>query len=202
MPKSGKGELQNNKQLKLKKRQVRNIKSLSDSPESLLTDATALLVTAQPDLAFKKAQKALNLIQADSEPCVRKLPALCLLGEISVQLGDFQSAQSYFLEAISLDPDGKIFDNSGDGSSKFFWLAQLNDEGGASSIRWFEKGCDILRREISEAKKLKKAKENEKSMEILGTKLANALCSMVEVYMTDLSYVSVSQICYNDTDLL
>ena len=158
-----------------------------ESFESLLAEATSLLITGQPELALLKAKRALRLSQPAGKINPRNLPALSLLGEISVQLGDHKGAQAYFIDAITLDPDGKVSDETGDGSSKFFWMAQLSDEGGARSISWFEQGADILRREIAEADKLSPSSESERLLEMKKSKLANALCGMAEIYMTDLS---------------
>lgn len=159
-------------------------KKSKTSPETLLVQAATLLQTSQPDEALVAARRALNLLQPSNEPTVAALPALNLLGEINIELGDPQSAREAFLAAIALDTEGIL-----DGAEKFLWLAQLNDEGGAESVRWFEKGLGVLKREISEL---------ECSMgmttgvaDALGEKkqkIANALCGVAEVYMTDLSW--------------
>ena len=176
----------NSKRKKPKSARFGGSKRSQESSESLLTAATSLLITGQPELALLKAKRALRLSQVSGELKLCSLPALNLLGETSVQLGDYKGAQAYFIDAITLDPDGKVSDETGDGSSKFFWMAQLSDEGGASSISWFEKGANILRREIAEADKLGSSLECER---VLGMKekLASALCGMAEIYMTDLS---------------
>ena len=179
-------------QLKSRKNRFRNSrigasKDPKESIKDLLADAALLLVTAQPELALVRARKALRLSQASGELTPGSLPALHLLGEISIQLGDHEAALSYFMDAAALDPDGRVSSETGDGSSKFFWLAQLSDEGGASSIRWFERGADILRREIAEAEKWKSSLEAQSIIEEKKIKLASALCGMAEVYMTDLS---------------
>jgi tetratricopeptide (TPR) repeat protein len=65
----------------------------------------------------------------------------------------------------------------------------LNEEGGAESVRWFEKGIAVLKREIGEleGKTVKKA-EVEELLEEKRQKIANSLCGIAEVYMTDLSW--------------
>lgn len=154
------------------------------SPESLLIQAAALLQTSQPDEALVAARRALNLLQPTDEPTVAALPALNLLGEINIELGDPDSAREAFLAAVALDPEG-----SHDNAEKFLWLAQLNEEGGAESVRWFEKGVEVLKREISEleGKTVKKTSVAE-ALEEKKHKIANALCGVAEVYMTDLSW--------------
>ncbi|KAL6706784.1 hypothetical protein ACN47E_005120 [Coniothyrium glycines] len=156
------------------------------SPEELLAQAAILLQTSQPEDALVAARRALNLLQPGSTPTVAALPALNLLGEINVELGDPESAREAFQAAILLDPEG-----ANDGAEKFLWLAQLNEEGGEESVRWFNKGIDVLKKEIGdlEGKATKKAEIgdllNEKRQ-----KVANSLCGIAEVYMTDLSWAS------------
>jgi tetratricopeptide (TPR) repeat protein len=154
------------------------------SPEELLAQAAILLQTSQPDEALVAARRALNLLQPNSKPTVAALPALNLLGEINVELGDPDSAREAFQAAILLDPEG-----ANDGAEKFLWLAQLNEEGGNESVRWFNKGVEVLKREISELEgKLVKKTEVEELLEEKRQKIANSLCGIAEVYMTDLSW--------------
>ncbi|KAJ4296647.1 hypothetical protein N0V90_006695 [Kalmusia sp. IMI 367209] len=159
-------------------------KKLKASPEALLVQAATLLQTSQPDEALVAARRALNLLQPTSEPTVASLPALNLLGEINVELGDPDAAREAFLTAIALDAEGVQ-----DGAEKFLWLAQLNEEGGAESVRWFDKGVEVLKREISEleSRSVKKAEATE-VLDEKKLKVANALCGIAEVYMTDLSW--------------
>ena len=112
------------------------------------------------------------------------LQALSLLAEINLELGDADAARSYFLKAVTLDPQGEISDEEGGGVEKFLWLAQLSEEGGEESVRWFQRGAEILRREIAalEAAGMKRDGAVEKKR-----KLVEVLCGIVEVYMTDLS---------------
>lgn len=154
------------------------------SPEELLTQAATLLQTAQPEEALVAARRALNILQPSSKPSAAALPALNLLGEINVELGDPDSAKEAFEAAIAIDPEG-----ANDGAEKFLWMAQLNEEGGAESVRWFEKGVEVLKREIGELEgKLVKKAEVEELLEEKKQKVANSLCGIAEVYMTDLSW--------------
>lgn len=154
------------------------------SPEELLAQAAILLQTSQPDEALVAARRALNLLQPTSKPSIAALPALNLLGEINVELGDPDSAREAFQAAVLIDPEG-----ASDGAEKFLWLAQLNEEGGAESVRWFEKGIEVLKRELSELEgKAAKNLGNEELMEEKKQKVANSLCGIAEVYMTDLSW--------------
>ncbi|KAI4641544.1 hypothetical protein J4E93_007641 [Alternaria ventricosa] len=164
---------------------VKESKKPKASPEELLIQAATFLQTSQPEEALVAARRALNLLQpGTSKPSATALPALNLLGEINVELGDPDSAREAFQAAIVIDPEG-----ANDGAEKFLWLAQLNEEGGAESVRWFEKGIEVLKREISEleGKRVKKD-EVEELLEEKRQKIANSLCGIAEVYMTDLSW--------------
>ena len=159
------------------------------NPSKLLEQATSLLHTGQPDDALPIAVRALGLLQPASSatPSAAALPALDLLAEIHVELGDVDSARSYFLRAVDIDPKGL----APDGAEKFLWLAQLCEEGGEESVRWFERGAGVLRREISAMEDGQTATTS-LDLEEKKRKLAGALCGVVEVYMTDLSYAPPS----------
>lgn len=167
-----------------KKSKSGDSKKSKASAEELLTQATILLQTSQPEEALVAARRALNILQPTSKPTIAALPALNLLGEINIELGDPDSAREAFTVAILLDPEG-----ANDGAEKFLWLAQLNEEGGAESVKWFEKGIEVLRREIEELDgKLVKKADVEDLLEEKRMKIATALCGIAEVYMTDLSW--------------
>ncbi|KAF2266946.1 TPR-like protein [Lojkania enalia] len=153
------------------------------SPDTLLVQAAALLQTSQPEEALSLARRALGLLQPTSEPALAALPALNLLGEINVELGDPDTAREVFLAAVKLDEEG-----INDGAEKFLWLAQLCEEGGAESVKWFEKGVNVLKREIGELEGKLKKPEITEALDEKKFKLANALCGIVEVFMTDLSW--------------
>jgi tetratricopeptide (TPR) repeat protein len=154
------------------------------SPEELLVQAATRLQTSQPEEALVAARRALNLLQPSSTPSASALPALNLLGEINVELGDPESAREAFEAAIAIDPKG-----THDGAEKFLWMAQLNEEGGAESVGWFEKGVEVLKQEIGELEgKLVKKTEVTELLEEKKQKVANSLCGIAEVYMTDLSW--------------
>ncbi|KAL1642377.1 hypothetical protein SLS58_005451 [Diplodia intermedia] len=158
----------------------------------LLAQATALLQTSQADEALVAARRAYALLHPDPEhtaPTAAALPALTLLGEINVELGDVDTARDYFLVAAALDEDGAVPEAAGGGAEKFMWLAQLCEEGGADSVAWFDKGAEVLRREIAELEARKQAgPERDVALDEKKRKLANALCGVVEVFMTDLSW--------------
>ncbi|KAF1946129.1 hypothetical protein EJ02DRAFT_500265 [Clathrospora elynae] len=150
------------------------------SPEELLIEAATLLQTSQLEEALVAARRALNLFQ----PGTSALPALNLLGRINVDLGDADEARAAFKAAVAIDPEG-----THDGAEKFLQLAQLHEEGGAESVRLYEKGIAVLKGEIGELEgKLVKKAGVEELMEEKRQKVANSLCAIAELYMTDLSW--------------
>lgn len=153
-----------------------------------LIEATDFLHTGQPDKAVAPATKAIDCLSLPPCAPTQKLPALELLGEIHVELGDPESARQTFLQAAALDPEATLPEDEGGGPDKFLWLAQLSEEGGKDSVSWFEKGCTALRREISEAQDTAHTDEDLMVVATNLQKLANALCGAAEVYMTDLSW--------------
>ena len=182
---------------KQKSRQTKSkmAQPVTETPEQLYAQAITHLETSDPASALATAEKLLTLLPP-SNPSLA-LPALNLLGEINVELGQSLEARSYFLKAVEIDPEGAIPERLGGGAEKFLWLAQLCEEGGAESVAWFEKGVRALKNEIEglegqDARQLsdeeKEAKES--VLEEKREKLAEALCGVVEVYMTDLSFVS------------
>ncbi|RDW88890.1 TPR-containing protein-like protein [Coleophoma cylindrospora] len=156
------------------------------SPTLLLAQATATLQQGDIEGSVPYAQRALGLVDIDS---TEALPALNLLGEIHVELGDIDTARQYFLQAATIDEEGTLGEDLGGGAEKFLWLAQLSEDGGEDSVGWFEKGAMSLRIQIQALLDRKKLDmEMEQLLEEKRRKLAVALCGVVEVYMTDLSW--------------
>ena len=188
--------------IKKARRSQPNSKPRSPTSTQLLNEATALLYTGDPEAALPLALRALVLLsqltpnldpaaQSDpnsipAAPARGSLPALNLLAAINLELGDAEAARAYFLQAVDIDPEGEVGEDEGGGAEKFLWLAQLCEEGGEESVRWFERGAGVLRRDIAEAEK--KGGDQEDLVE-KKKKLAGVLCGIIEVYMTDLSYV-------------
>lgn len=161
-----------------------------ETPEQLYAAALTLVEQSEPEDALKKAQKLWNEVQ--NRGVSEALPALNLLGEICVELGDVDSARTYFEKAVTLDPQGQVPETMGGGAEKFLWLAQLCEEGGKHSVEWFEKGAKALQVEIAALEGGAAPDLDEESLLMMRVekkrKLANALCGIVEVYMTDLSW--------------
>ncbi|KAI7240307.1 hypothetical protein KC330_g1345 [Hortaea werneckii] len=162
----------------------------NETPEQLYASAIDLVEQSQPEDALRQAKKLWS--QCQHGLVTEQLPALNLLGEISVELGDVDSAKQYFEQAVVLDPEGKVPEAMGGGAEKFLWLAQLCEEGGKASVQWFEKGAAALQGEIEALETGNMPGMDEEAMLMLRVekkrKLANALCGIVEVYMTDLSW--------------
>ncbi|OQO04853.1 hypothetical protein B0A48_07870 [Cryoendolithus antarcticus] len=162
----------------------------TEMPEELYASALTLVETSQPQEALEQAKKLWLAVQDQSTAAM--LPSLNLLGEISVELGEIDEARTYFEKAATLDPEGTVEGPLGGGAEKFLWLAQLNEEGGQQSVHWFEKGVQALQREIAALESGQDVGLSEEELLIFRVekkrKLAKALCGIVEVYMTDLSW--------------
>lgn len=150
---------------------------------TMLAEAEELLREGRGEDALPIALHALSAVRgaAGRDATTTALPALNLVAEIYLEIGDAGTARDYFLQAVTLDPDGDIPETQGGGSEKFLWLAQLDEEGGEDSVAWFERGAAVLRREVGAIGEAGEGAEKRK-------KLAGALCGMIEVYMTDLSW--------------
>ncbi len=162
-------------------------KKATVTPLDLLAKATTLLHTSQPEEALTLAQRGLALLQPSNTPTKAALPALNLIGEIFIELGDIDSARGAFLKAVELDPEGEVPEAVGGGAEKFLWLAQVCEDGGAESVRWFESGAAVLRRDIGALEATSASPASQLVAQEKRRKMANALCGAVEVYMTDLS---------------
>ncbi|KAI1001305.1 hypothetical protein K3495_g6893 [Podosphaera aphanis] len=156
------------------------------SHEELLAQATQLLQQGDLETAAQLATQAFHGLDPES---TESLPAYNLLGEIHVELGEIDLARQYFERAAIIDEDGAISENLGGGAEKFLWLAQLSEQGGHDSVHWFEKGAMTLRVQIQAILENKSRTIDDEATLVEKTrKLAVALCSMTEVFMTDLSW--------------
>lgn len=145
---------------------------------TLLAEAATHLTQSQPDIALPLAASAITRLKNDpsEQNGVSLPPALCLLAEIQLELGDADSARTNYQNAVSLDPERTL------GAEVFFSLAQLSEVGGQESINFYESGTQILRQKIRDSP------DEFDDVEEWVPRLGDALCAMVEVYMTDLSW--------------
>ncbi|KAI2621091.1 TPR-like protein [Hypoxylon sp. NC1633] len=156
------------------------------SPQVLVKAAEYQLQEGSVQDAATLAEKALDQSSAGSDD---ELSALNLLGQISLETGEFETARAYYLRAVAIDEDGSKDETIGGGPEKFLCLAQLSEEGGRDSVKWFEKGAVSLKKQIQTFEEVRrKSDEQELLLDQLKKKLAMTLCSVAEVYMTDLSW--------------
>lgn len=176
----------------------KTVNTSSKPSKQLLAEATAHLEQGDAASAVSLAKQALDTALETDD--VRACAAYNLLGEIHVELGDIDTARAYFLEAVGVDTDGALPEDVGGGAEKFNWLAQLSEEGGADSVKWYELAAACMRAQIQvltdaavEAKRKGSAHgtleaEIEAKIDEKKLKLAETLCAVAEVYMTDLSW--------------
>ncbi|EEP80525.1 hypothetical protein UREG_05367 [Uncinocarpus reesii 1704] len=157
---------------------------MTEDPSTLYEQAIALLQTGQPEEALALVERGLSIAPPASS---NTLIGLNLAGELYVQLGDIDTAREHFLRAVTLDADGVKPESQGGGAEKFLWLAQLSEEGGHDSVRWFERGVGVLRQNI-QALEASNSEGVAEELQEKKQKLANALCGVIEIYMTDLSW--------------
>ncbi|EFX04372.1 tpr domain containing protein [Grosmannia clavigera kw1407] len=122
---------------------------------------------------------------------IGKAAVCALLGEILLENGDVEVARQVLTVAANLDTDGTLSDALGGGPDKYFYLAQLSENGGRESVSWFERGAAALRSRLQQAggEADEKSEEGEKTaVEETRDKLAQVLCAVAEVWMTDLSF--------------
>jgi tetratricopeptide (TPR) repeat protein len=191
-PERSKLQKKQKKQLAAKRRQ----EAMNNTPENLLASATICLEQGEADSALEFAATALQKLQLQFEAAPEEegdvysfLPALNLLGEINVELGQIEDARECFTQAADIDEDGDIPEELGGGPEKFMWLAQLSEEGGNDSVKWFQKGIQALRAQIEDINESEIQDDDTTALlEEKKAKLATALCGIAEVYMTDLSW--------------
>jgi tetratricopeptide (TPR) repeat protein len=147
-----------------------------DIPALLTSARTLLYGQSEPISALTVATRALQL-----NP--NSLPALELLAEIQVELGDTDTAYTLYSRAATLDPTGAHESAGGSGPEKFLWLAQLSPNGGEEAIGYYEKGVEVLQEFIGARYAGKHADLSDRRLE---KKLVSALCGMAEIYMSDL----------------
>ncbi|KAL6869147.1 hypothetical protein ACO1O0_000470 [Amphichorda felina] len=154
---------------------------------TLLSDAETQFAVGNLDEAISLGHQAL---ESTGEGGDFELRSLNLLGMLHVEAGDVDEARGYFERAVKLDEDGTVDEKLGGGPEKFLFLAQLSEEGGKDSVRWFERGAASLRKQIQALSEAPGARTPEQAavLDERQQKLGGVLCAVVEVYMTDLSW--------------
>jgi tetratricopeptide (TPR) repeat protein len=160
------------------------------NPRELLAQATSLLEEGDPETAARIALVAYEHI---GEGGRQAGAALTLLGQIHVELGEVDTARAFFVAAVREDEDGSLPEDLGGGPEKFLWLAQLSEDGGQDSVSWFERGAAALRSQIQSLTEALESRPLTRDAQeaVIAEKrkrLAETLCAVAEVYMTDLSW--------------
>lgn len=170
---------------------------LQKSTEDLLAEAATLLEHSQPEQALPLAQEALKRLEADkaaysdidvllqhaAQEKVTFPTALTLGAEISFALGDIDRAQAQYQLAVVIDPNGALVS-----AEPYLELAQLCEEGGRKSIEYFDKAVEVMKNEIEVLDEQTDIEGTQQIVDARRVKVADALCGMAEVYMTDLSW--------------
>ncbi len=177
------------KQARSKARHQKKQQQQKPTVRQLYGEATTVLTQGDAAEACSLAQRALDAAE-DTGPAHPLWVGLhTLLGEAHLELGDEAQARSHFETAVEADPDGSLPEDQGGGVEKFLYLAQLSEEGGMDSVRWFERGAAALRTSMASMEDVGVATAAAKQAAAnTRRKLANVLCAVAEVYMTDLSH--------------
>lgn len=132
------------------------------------------IAEARQLLELSEPQECITLI----EPVVRgdptNLEAIQLIAEAYLENGNPQNAYECLIKASELDPTGEK-----GGPEKFLSLGQL--EGSRPGLEWYEKGLAGLRSMASSTNAT-----NGPNATTIPQKISDALCGMVEIWMTDL----------------
>ena len=157
------------------------------------SNVAAILDDAETQLAVGNIEAAINLAEQALENTGPKgdfaLRALNQLGAYRVENGDIEEAWDVLLKATRLDEDGMVDEKVGGGPDKFLLLAQISEAGGKDSVDWFIRGAEALRVQLAKLSEITtRTSEQEFSYLEKQQKLGATLCSVAEVYMTDLSW--------------
>ncbi|CDS05357.1 hypothetical protein LRAMOSA07886 [Lichtheimia ramosa] len=112
--------------------------------------------------AYAFCKKALELEPTNAE-------LLEVTGQVEMELERFQEARDHMLAAIQVSPES--------GYSKYMYLGQMSVE--KEAIQAFEKGVQLM------IKEREQQPEGSEEYMLISAKIASALCSMTEIYLTD-----------------
>jgi len=165
--------------------------------EDLLVEAATLLEHSQPEQALPLIQEALKRLEEDkaaysdidvllqnaAQEKATFPTALVLGADVCSALGDIDKARAQYELAVRIDPDGALVS-----AEPYLELAQLCEEGGRKSVEYFEKAVEVMKNEIEVLDEQMDVEGTQQIVDLRRSKLADALCGMAEVYMTDLSW--------------
>ena len=137
----------------------------------------ALLEQAQSCADSLAFDEALEHCRAALELDPDNVAALDGMGEACVQLGDIETARQVLERSVALAPDGD--------PGRYMNLGQMSE--GEESLRWYTSGVQRLRAERSALEQASGSRAELQERWAASTHaLATALCSVAEMYMTDL----------------
>ncbi len=153
---------------------------------AILDDAETLFEVGNVEEAIGLADKALATTGAGGD---FELRAVNLLALLHIEDGEVEEARSFFERAANIDKDGDMDEKVGGCPEKFLFLAELSEEGGQDTVKWFDRGATSLRKQIQTLGNISnKTPEQQAIYEEKQKKLGGVLCAVTEVYMTDLSW--------------
>ncbi|XP_073533513.1 uncharacterized protein [Phyllobates terribilis] len=121
------------------------------------------------EMAQLFCQRALDL-----EP--ENLEILDMMGNICMELGNAEKAKQVFLKAVDLSPEK--------GHAKYMCLGQIH--GKEEALQYFQKGLDVMICAYQSQPQVSGAANFSDEMEVTTKDLSAALCSVAEIYLTDL----------------
>ncbi|KAM3443542.1 hypothetical protein MY4824_000428 [Beauveria thailandica] len=156
------------------------------SAGALLDDAETLFEVGNIEEAISLADKALATTGEGGD---FELRAVNLLAILHIEDGEVEEARSLFERAANIDKNGEMDEKVGGGPDKFLFLAELSEEGGQDTVKWFDRGATALRKQIQNLDSISsKTPEQQAAYDEKQKKLGGVLCAVAEVYMTDLSW--------------
>ncbi|KAK9362695.1 hypothetical protein V1504DRAFT_403120 [Lipomyces starkeyi] len=149
------------------------------------------IATAKDQLQSRQPYEALSTLSPYQTVDPNNIEILEILAESHLEISALpdepngeshaETAYKYFIKAAQLDDDH----GSKGGYEKYLWLGQLS--GGYDAVKWFRIGCDGLRKDLSSEQLTEGRKV------ALRKKLCDALCSFIEIWMTDLCMESEAE---------
>ncbi|CAG8568267.1 5842_t:CDS:2 [Acaulospora morrowiae] len=145
----------------------------------LLAKISSLVDTCDYELALQFARRALSMDD-------KNVGVLEILGTVEIEMEMLDEAKEHFAKAISINPN--------QGYSKYMYMGQLS--AGLEAINYFQNGVNLMITEYKsnpnrnggenhENNTTAAASSSTSQQESLNRKISTALCSMIEIYLTD-----------------